>query len=419
MTEMIEKYDGRQSGIDGVQHEVIGRVVGRPAVQLKSPEGVVHEISDIDFRLQISRGNVAPDEQASASGRYISIEERLNAQFRSEVIKMAERLRQDGFNWEERIILMRKHFLADLRFAKHAERFPGVRAIQKWIKAHREQGDVGLEDGRYRSGNRTTRNDALFEEIVLDILEEQYLRTDRKTAKAVWRDARAVCLERCANYDIEPQPHGQKVVDRIIRSLPHADVVKTRVGGHEAKMRLLQAGHFARVERPFERVEMDSTQVDLFIVVDDKGTVSRPWVCAAIDCATGMCVGMQLSLKEPASVLTVQTLKEMMLPKSDGFFDKFEIENRFPYYVRPMDVVTDQGSENSGDVIESAVKAALFELNPNLPGTPQGKPFIERFFRTLNMFLTTLPGATVTSEMKGKDRTKKGDERGAAHISGV
>ncbi|MFA3920183.1 hypothetical protein [Ruegeria hyattellae] len=179
MTDLIEKYDGRRIDMEGVQHEVIGRIVGRPAVQLKSLEGIIHEISSADFRLHISLGNVEELAEAQPLGRYRSGEERLNAEFRSEVISMANRLGNDGFTWEERIALMRERFLKDQRFAKHAESFPGARAIQKWIKAHRERGDAGLQDGRYRSGNRTTRHDALFEEIVLDILENQYKKTDR------------------------------------------------------------------------------------------------------------------------------------------------------------------------------------------------------------------------------------------------
>lgn len=408
MTDLIEKYDGRKILFGEVTHEVQGRVIGRQAMQLKSPDGVIHEISLDEFRMHVSLGHVRGSETADGSHQFSGAENRFEASFRREVLKLAEQLGREGLKWNARHTRMKEKFLADPKFSSRAESFPGVRAIQKWQKAFVREGERSLSDQRYKSGNRTPRHDPLFEEIVFDFLEEEYRKSDRKTAKAVWRDAKSLYIDRCEKAGIEPGPHGYKVVQTLIASLPHDDVVKARLGGHEGAMRVLQAGHFARVKAPYERIEIDSTEVDIFVIVDEEGTVARPWVCAGIDCATGLIAGLQISLNAPSAVLTVLTIKEFLTPQTEVFFDQHNISNRHQFFGRPMDIVSDQGSENSGDVIESAVKAASFELSPNLPGKPNSKPFIERFFRTLNGFLTEFPGATTSSDMPNKQRIAKG-----------
>ena len=192
MTDLIEKYDGRKILIGDVSHEVQGRVIGRQAVQLKSPDGVIHEISLDEFRIHVSLGNVSEDGISDDRKQFWSNKTRLEVSFREEVLKLTAQLEAEGLAWDARIVCLREHFQADPKYASHAEKFPGVRTIQKWRKAFLLKGQGGLTDQRHKSGNRTPRHDPLFEEIVFDILEEQYKKSDRKTSKAVWRDAKVL-----------------------------------------------------------------------------------------------------------------------------------------------------------------------------------------------------------------------------------
>ncbi|WP_108861845.1 hypothetical protein [Ruegeria sp. Alg231-54] len=102
---------------------------------------------------------------------------------------------------------------------------------------------------------------------------------------------------------------------------------------------------------------MDSTQVDLFVVVDKAGAVLCPWICAAVDCATGYCVALQISLKEPASILTAQALKETMSPKHVEFFEEFEFEKSFQYFGRPW---------MSSQIRAPKTQELLFKVQPEL-----------------------------------------------------
>ncbi|WP_298905104.1 Mu transposase C-terminal domain-containing protein [uncultured Aliiroseovarius sp.] len=407
MTDLVEKYDGRQIVIGDELHEVRGHIKGRAAVSLKAPNGTFHEISSEDFRLRVAEGYVLDQRGREAGIRIPSETDKLETSFRKAVLSMSARLEREGLSWHQRHRTMKDYFESRPEFAGRQKPFPGIRAIQKWRKGFQEESTSALHDKRYLSGNRLPRHSKIFEKIVLDILEKQYIKHDRMTAKAVWQLARAEYSEACKREGIKPGPCGVKVVNSLIRSLPHDDVVKSRIGAPEARKRLIEANRFVKVSQPLERVEIDSTEADVFIVIDDEGHVARPWICAAIDCATGMILGLEVSLTAPKSIMTALVLKEIMTPKDPEFFGQFQIENRILACGRPIQIVADQGSENSGEVIESCVTSACLLFSPNLPAHPEDKPYIERFFKTLNGFLTTLPGATTTREMPNRTRISK------------
>jgi putative transposase len=306
--------------------------------------------------------------------------------------------------------MLEKRFTEDPRFGERRRKFPTVRRIQGWIKDWRENPRQGLRDDTAKSGNRLPRHDSLFERIVLDELEKSYLTSDRPTLKRIADLAKALYLKECEKLGREPADCGLKVVASIERSLPHADVVKLRLGSKAARARLLQAGMFHSIDAPLERVEVDCTPADVFIIDDDGNVVGRFFICAAIDAATGVILALQVQLEPPNSELVARSLKEMMTPKSDEFFSRHGITNRFQAYGPPLLVVADQGPENGGDAMESILNAGGFEFLQLQPGNPQGKPFIERLFREINRFLSELPGATWSSIVGPQERNERAME---------
>ena len=410
MTDLIEKFDGRQILIGEELHEVRGRLVGRAAIQIQSPSGVLHEMPVQDFHVEVALGHVVDPDPDWEPNRLPSGADRNEQKFRLAVIKRSTQLQAEGFNWDDRIAILQREFAKDERFGSRQKIFPSKRTIQIWSRSLRERGGNGLVDKRHRSGNRVKRHDAVFEGIVFDLLEERYLESDRYTVRTLTRLAQVKYLDRCRNEKISPSEHGEKVVRSLIDALPHRDVVRRRIGGEAGARRLLKAARFEKVVSPFERVEIDSTQADIYVVIDDDGNVARPHICAAIDCATGVVVGLTVNLANTNAAITAETLKEVMTPTSPEFFDLHDIEFRFQAFGRPLIVVSDHGPENSGLSVEGVVEAALLEFRKAIPKKPERKPYIERFMDTFNGFVTTLPGASTTSEMPNKTRVEKGSK---------
>lgn len=400
---MLQEYDGRYLRSGEIIYRVVGRIKGRPAVRLDL-DGTVSEITLEEFHHQISLGNVSEGQEPVFNDRLMTAEEASEAEFRKFILERAERYQELGYKWCEIREELKAEVEREPRFASRAGKLPSVRTIQNYRKQHAEKGSLALMDKRSMSGNRTVRYDDLFREIVLEVLEESYLGTDRMTEAALARTVRAKYLREFKRQfpDAEPGPYRLKSVRSVMdRYIPHADVLKSRLG-KSARQRQLQAARFQIVEHAYERIEIDSTQADIWVIYD--GNLVRVWITMAIDAATGFIVGLLVSLNSPTAMATATVLYEAMTGNDDEFFDRHGIQNRVRVAGYPMTVVADQGSENSGEVIDLLLSSTAIELQKNIPGHPEKKPFVERAFGTMKDFVTQLDGATKTRELSSKER---------------
>lgn len=147
------------------------------------------------------------------------------------------------------------------------------------------------------------------------------------------------------------------------------------------------------VTRLLERVEIDHTPLDLFVVdMDDRLPIGRPTLTLATDRYSKMPFGFDVSF-QPASYLTVmRCLRHGILPKPDCQA-RYGTVHPFPVYGLPETLVVDRGMEFVGTSLETAL-GMLGVIHEVMPGrTPWYKGGIERFFRTQNQgLLEGLPG---------------------------
>lgn len=403
---IVQKVDGRHLRKDDEVYTVIGRVPGMSAVRIEL-DGVQSQITLEDFHAAIARGDVSDAQEPVFDGCVFTPEERSEAAYRKRLLEIVECCQSRGLKWPQIIETTQKQLEEEGYFAAYAAEMPAVRTIQHWRKRVHLKGHSGLVDSRSsESGNRTARHDEDFEQIVLDIVEEQYVRSDRVTVTYVANTARAKYLKLCDKEGRKPKPCGRRSVEAIIRSfVVHEDALKTRMGADAARPILLQAGRFQRIDYAYDRIEIDSTLADIFVIYE--GNLIRPWVTLAIDAATGFIVGMVVSLANPSGATTVAALYEAMTGQDDDFFDLHGIKNRVQVRGNPLTVVADQGSENSGDIVNRLLEVTGVELQKNIPGRPEKKPFVERSMGTLRNFVTQLPGAAQTRQMPAQTRTAK------------
>ncbi len=407
MTHVQRQYIGWHVLIEEQTFTVVEIGVRDGSVSLTDKDGVYSHISFERFR-ELIHSEMAFDPNADARSlrRMLNASEQKELSFKKRVITAIRVHRGGGLTWQAAYNRLVLDFLDDKYTSFRANGFPSLRTVQSWDKLDRSKGDAGLRPKHTNKGNRAPRYDFLFEEVTYDLLEERFLTSDRMTVTSLARLAKAKYQKKCEELDLKPGPCGSKCVNAIIQLLPHADVVKLRLGSAEARKQYLLAMNLQKVEVPFARLEADSTTLDMWCVDDDGDPVGRPTVCAVIDCATGLILGLQVSWGAPSSSLTARTMKEVFVPKTDAFFDRYKIQNRFQAVGTPQLTVSDQGSENSGDIIGSVLSASAQDWLKCVPGQPDKKPFIERFFRELSRFITQFQGASQTSEIGAKKRTK-------------
>lgn len=399
----LQAFDGRYLRDGETLYRVIGRVQGKPAVILDL-NGTRTEITVEEFHRQITKGNVSEGQDPIFCDRIMSIHETSEAAFRRCILELVQKYQNQGLKWPDIMDAIENYLKSDPRFSPRASALPSVRAVQNWRKNFVSKGSLGLIDNRFQSGNKVARYDDLFKEIVLELLEEAYLSSDRMTMTDLVRTSRVRYLAKCSELpDVEAGNHGWKAVESILKNyVPHSDVLKSRLGKKAARKALLQAGRFQIIEHAYDRLEVDSTQADIYVVYDDK--LIRPWITLVVDAATGCIVGLVVSLENPTGLTTVTALYEAMKGNDEEFFDRFGIKNRVVNRGYPLAVVADQGSENSGSIIDRLLSTTAIEFQKNIPGHPEKKPFVERAMSTLKNFVTKLEGATQTREMSSLER---------------
>ncbi|WP_135502907.1 Mu transposase C-terminal domain-containing protein [Roseovarius aestuariivivens] len=317
-------------------------------------------------------------------------------------------LRKNGNTAARAFEILEAELRDDPRHARFLPTKFNLRTLQIWKRALSEEGPLGLLPRNQDQGHRGPRHDAEFEECVLYVLENLLLKSDRVTVGVASAKAEKLYRDKCAERGVTPKACSKKSFLSVLNTLREDDIIKARHNRETAKKLTLQAQFYARVQFPFDLVEIDSTTADVFLSNINGDCIGRPIICAAIDAATGYCLGLRISLGAADEKLTVQTIKEVMQPRDEAFYKTYGIENRINTAGVPQILVSDQGSENSGNWLPGIIAQSGMEWGKNIPGCPEKKPHVERFFRELNRFLHTIPGATTSKSMPNRQRIGKG-----------
>ncbi|MDO5758350.1 MAG: transposase [Rhodobacterales bacterium] len=317
-------------------------------------------------------------------------------------------LRRNGNTAAQAFKILADELRDDKRHARYVPALFNMRTLQLWKKTLGDEGPLGLLPRNQDQGYRGPRHDWHFEECVFDVLDKLYLTSDRITVSLAAAKAEKLYRDKCVELEIEPKACSKKSFLSVLNTLSADDVIKARHDKETAKKLTLQAQFYAKVELPFDLVEIDSTDGDGFLANLLGTCIGRPVICAAVDAATGFPLAVRISLEAANEKLTVQTTKDIMQPRGDEFFDYYGIENRINTAGVPQVLVSDQGSENSGNWLPGIIAQSGMEWGKNVPGCPEKKPHVERFFLELNRFLRTLPGATTSKTMPNRQRIEKG-----------
>ena len=244
--------------------------------------------------------------------RHLTAGDAAERHFRTRFVERALELAAEGHTWKDRMPILRREFDKSEKFRNRRKDFPTQPTIQKWLKEYRSGGPEFLAPRTRNSGNRSPRCDFLFREIVLDILEQDYTTSDRETLTRVHQNAVDQYIVICEERGIEPGNCGRKVVEAIVKTIPHYDVLKWQLGSKTARQQMRTAQKFMTVEIPFDRIEIDCTEADIILADDDRNAIGRPYICSAIDCASAWIVAQRITLHRPTSEDIALVLRELM-----------------------------------------------------------------------------------------------------------
>lgn len=185
-------------------------------------------------------------------------------------------------------------------------------------------------------------------------------------------------------------------VYRAICSLDAFDVTTARRGKRIANIEFRTSGLGVHVEQILERVEIDHSPLDLF-VIDERTNLplGRPTVTIALDRYSRMPVGMHVGFQGPSVHAVLRCLRNAVVPKAD-LRDRYpDLQHDWPCHGKIRELVCDNGLEFHSDEL----KRVAFELGMIVTFCPKRQPWfkgaVERFLKTLNFqFAHALPGTS-------------------------
>lgn len=299
---------------------------------------------------------------------------------------------------------------------------PSSRTLRKWVKWYREGGEqtIALRCRRYRSGNRETERLAREERQLLHDFSLKYMSETRPTKRDIHRLMKAHLLEvinpqrEAASQKPLRVPSYERLITEI-NSFPEFDVYACRYGLDAAKKHFAMVQNGVDVERPLQRVEIDEWRINLQALCADLGILDklsdklrseietvRPWLCAALDAATRVCVGFKIALT-PTADLALDVLEMIVTPKLP-YALAAGANSRVEFCGSPERIIHDQGSA----FLSLKFRRAVVDLGADPDAPPAGVPSlrgrIERFFRTASMqALSPFTGRTFESAAEKGD----------------
>src|SRR5712692_5251402 len=281
-------------------------------------------------------------------------------------------------------------------------------SLERWITAFvNSDYDIrSLVPATHQQGGKGhTRLDPDLEQIVSSVLADCAAAPAHRTGQEVY----SMVVNRVARANQQRSPDKQLVLPhpatlyRRIHAAGTTSILRRRASRVEAQAdRAVSPG--PQPTRVLERVEIDSTTLDLFLVDEqDRLPIGRPTLTYALDKYSGFPFGIYLGF-EASSYHTVQScLSHGILPKSDCQ-QLYGTKHAWPVYGLPETLIVDHGKEFVGNALKDACGQLGIILEQMPVRTPWFKGSIERHFRSLNTGLVNmLPGTTFSNILERGD----------------
>lgn len=235
---------------------------------------------------------------------------------------------------------------------------------------------------RARKGE--VRRDTESEAIVKVVLAE----CEANPMKRSVNDVYLMVVNRIAQEN-RTRPEGDRLTAPSLMTI-HRRIIASKANILNRRKGRLETQAEAPVEdgpnptRILERVEIDNTLLDLFVVdEEDRLPIGRPTLTYALDVYSGFPCGVYIGF-EPASYRTAAAcLYHSIMPKGD-VCGQFNTANDWPVYGQMETLVVDNGKDFTGADLTDACGQLGIILEVLPVKTPWFKGSVERFFRTNN-----------------------------------
>ena len=310
------------------------------------------------------------------------------------------------------------------RLTQELRRPVALRTVYRRWRAFKEQGGVGLLDGR-TSALRAQQGRSVDTRVIEAINTVIAARTKSSTI------SKSAVLEQVTR--LVRKEFGDEVAipsrSTFYRILESEDRGRFSFGSAKTRESLALApeGEFGRrtALRPGEQVQIDTTRLDVMVRIDES-TIGRPELTIMLDVATRSILAAVLRPEGTKSMDLVVVLARALVPyarRPDGAREtrqlvstawadealieqeRFERLREAQPFVFPETITTDRGRTYLSRHFRAACETLGISLVTAAPHTPTDKPHVERTFESIaSLFLQYAMGYVGRSvEHRGRD----------------
>lgn len=278
---------------------------------------------------------------------------------------------------------------------------PSATSVYRWHKRLILADDTRALVPRYdlRGAKKLLRSTRVHE-LLAEAVAEAFNATPLATGQNIYSRLLAkVDIENRRSLSSTPcvAPSDRTVYRMLAKvDLYEMTVLKEGKASADRRFRVGKAG--VKPTRILERIEIDHTPLDLFLV--DERTwlpLGRPTLTVAIDTFSRMLWGYYLSYGPPSVPAVIGAMRHGILPKppTEHAIEGLAVEHRWPTYGIPETLVADNGLEFLGNDLESVAIDLGFHIEFCPKRQPRFKGTVERYLKTINYnFAHQIPGAS-------------------------
>ncbi len=271
---------------------------------------------------------------------------------------------------------------------------------KRWVKADRSI-TVLIKNKRGPKNKRRIVKE--LEQLVQQLVDEIYLKSEGNSVEDVHAALKTKLKALNANRNTPLVIPSRATLYRYIRNYDEYLVMAARKGKQAADKHFRATGRGADPKYILERTEVDHTPLDLLIIDDLTGlTIGRPTVTFILDRFSRLPLGFEIGFEPPSQLAVMRALGRAILPKSYVNQDYPEVENLWPAYGIPVELVCDNGLEFHAEQL----RRMCAELNIGLTFCPKKQPHykgaIERFLGTYNRQLSHKIAGTTFSNITAR-----------------
>lgn len=279
---------------------------------------------------------------------------------------------------------------------------PAVTTLYRWYSRYRLNRDTrALIPRTDRRGSTQPRQQQAILRLAELATEEAFKASPKATVENIYVRllAKIDAENRLRTIGDHLKHPSRSTVYRLVRRMDVRALLTLREGKPAADRRFQLTRGGVTTCDILERVEMDHTPLDLFLV-DDKTwlPLGRPTLTVAIDHYSRMLLGYYLSYGNPSTAAVMGALRHAILPKQQRTtapIPGLNIEHSWPCYGLPDLIVVDNGQEFHGHDLEDVCLDLGIKIFFCPKGQPRFKGTVERYLKTVNHSLAQqLPGTS-------------------------